>query len=74
MTTLEVQRLLEMPLGERMRLIETLWDSVAGTMESSTDIPQWHRDEIERRLAAHDGGQAARSWDEVEKDLRARLA
>ena len=49
MTTLEVQKLLELPLAERMALLETLWDSVAETVDTSAEIPQWHRDELERR-------------------------
>ena len=73
MTTLEVQKLLEMPLAERMALLETLWDSVSGAVDTSTDIPLWHRDELERRLVTHDSSQPGRAWDDIEKDLRARM-
>ena len=73
MTTLEVQKLLEMPLAERMALLETLWDSVAAAVDTSAEIPQWHRDEIERRLSAHDPARPGRAWDDIEKDLRARM-
>ena len=73
MTTLEVQKLLEMPLAERMALLETLWDSVAETVDTSAEIPQWHRDELERRLSARDPVQPGREWNYIEKDLRARM-
>ena len=73
MTTLEVQKLLEMPLAERMALLETLWDSVAGAVDTSADIPVWHRDELDRRLSVHDPAQPGRAWDDIEKDLRARM-
>ena len=73
MTTLEVQKLLEMPLAERMALLETLWDSVAETVDTSAEIPQWHRDELERGLSARDPAQPGREWNDIEKDLRARM-
>ena len=73
MTTLEVQKLLELPLAERMALLETLWDSVAETVDTSAEIPQWHRDELERRLSARDPAQPGREWNDIEKDLRARM-
>lgn len=73
MTTLEVQKLLEMPLAERLALIETLWDSVSGAVDTSSEIPQWHRDELEQRLSAREPAQPGREWNHIEKDLRARM-
>jgi putative addiction module component (TIGR02574 family) len=52
----------------RLRLIEEIWDSlsVAGQLE----IPQSHREELDRRLDAADAEPSAGSpWEEV----RARL-
>ena len=48
-------------------------DATAETVDTSAEIPQWHRDEIERRLSAHDPARPGRAWDDIEKDLRARM-
>jgi len=38
---------------ERMRLVEEIWDSIAAEPEA-LEIPQSHRDELDRRLEEHD--------------------
>jgi len=42
----EINRL---PLAERLRLIEQVWDGIAATPES-VPVPDWHRAELDRRL------------------------
>jgi putative addiction module component (TIGR02574 family) len=38
---------------ERMRLVEEIWDSIAAEPET-LEIPQSHRDELDRRLEEHE--------------------
>ena len=38
---------------ERLELIASIWDSLPDTLEAML-IPDWHRVELERRLAATD--------------------
>jgi putative addiction module component (TIGR02574 family) len=53
---------------ERLRLIEEIWDTL--TLDP-IEIPQSHREELDRRLAAADADPAAgRPWDEVRARLR----
>jgi putative addiction module component (TIGR02574 family) len=53
---------------DRLRLIEEIWDSLSPI--DQLEIPQSHRDELDRRLAEADADPSAGSpWEEV----RARL-
>jgi putative addiction module component (TIGR02574 family) len=52
---LDPARLRALPLDERLKLIEDLWDSIAIDADS-LPLPDWHRDEIDRRLDASTRG------------------
>ena len=65
--------MLQLPVAERIALMDALWSSVIQSVESSTDLPAWHQDEIGRRWLARDSQQPGRAWDDIEKDLRARI-
>ena len=60
----------QLSVAERLDLIRALWDSIPDSLEE-LPIPDWHREELERRLAAADadpGG--AIPWEEVRQRLR----
>ena len=60
----------QLSVAERLDLISVLWDSIPDSLEE-LPIPEWHREELERRLAAADadpGG--AIPWEEVRRRLR----
>jgi len=64
--------LLRTPLTveQRLDLIGELWDSIPDSLDE-LPIPEWHREELERRLAAADADpDAAIPWEEVKKRLR----
>lgn len=55
---------------QRLDLIGELWDSIPDSVET-LPIPDWHREELERRLAKADADpEAAIPWDEVRRRLR----
>lgn len=57
-------------VAERLDLISELWDSIPDSLEE-LPIPEWHREELERRLAAADADpNAAIPWEEVSQRLR----
>jgi putative addiction module component (TIGR02574 family) len=61
--------ILALPPSTRLRLVEEIWDSLAAE-PSSVPVPDWHREELDRRLAdgaAHTHG--ARAWDDVKQRL-----
>ena len=54
---------------ERLKLIGEIWESL--TPIAQTEIPESHRQELDRRLANADADPAAgRPWEEVRKRLR----
>ena len=55
-------------VGERLELIEQIWDSLPQQV-SPGDIPQWHLDELARRLDA-----AAANPDDDNAEISARLS
>lgn len=64
----------DLPVDEQIEYVQTLWERIAAN-ESVVPVPEWHRTELERRLAEYEAApDAGRTWDEVEADLRARLA
>ena len=67
--------LLRTPLSveQRLELIGELWDSILDSMEALS-VPDWHREELDRRLAAADANpDAAIPWEEVKRRLREKL-
>ncbi len=64
--------LLKVPLTveQRVELIGELWDSIPDSTDA-LPVPEWHRQELERRLAAADADpDAAIPWQEVKRRLR----
>ncbi|MFY9620825.1 MAG: addiction module protein [Pyrinomonadaceae bacterium] len=67
--------LLKTPLTvqQRIELIGELWDSIPDSTDA-LPVPDWHREELDRRLSAADADpEAAIPWDEVKKRLRETL-
>ena len=67
--------LLTMPLSveQRLELISELWDSIPDSLDT-LPVPDWHREELDRRLAAADANpDAAIPWKEVKRRLREKL-
>lgn len=45
-----VAQILALPVSERMRLVEAIWDSISAVPEA-LPLTQWQREELDRRLA-----------------------
>jgi len=60
----------QLSTAERLDLISVLWDSIPDSLEE-LPIPDWHREELKRRLAAAEADpDGAISWEEVRQRLR----
>ena len=60
----------QLTIAERLDLISELWDSIPDSLDE-LPMPDWHREELERRLAAADADpDAAIPWEEVRDRLR----
>jgi putative addiction module component (TIGR02574 family) len=45
-----VAEILALPVEERVRLVEAIWDSISAVPEA-LPLTQWQREELDRRLA-----------------------
>ena len=55
----------------RLRLIESLWDSLVDEVGDQLPLDEATRDELERRLAADEAApDATLDWDELERRVR----
>ena len=64
---MDVERL---TVEQRLDLIALLWDSLPDTLEA-LPVPEWHRQELERRLAAAAATpEAGIPWEQVKARLR----
>ncbi len=45
-----VAEILALPVTERVRLVEAIWDSISAVPEA-LPLTQWQKDELDRRLA-----------------------
>lgn len=64
---------LQLSAEDRLRLIEKLWDSLEDG-GAVVGLPEWHKAELEARIAAHDlDPSAAQPWDEVKAEILASL-
>lgn len=69
MKSLPVAELLELPVAERIRLVEILWDSVAAVPDA-VPISEELKVELNRRLAEFEADPEAGSpWDEVRRRI-----
>lgn len=65
MSSVSLSDLLKLPVAERIRLVEAIWDSVAAVPEA-IELPAEQRRELDRRLEAYDQDPSAGSiWTEV---------
>ena len=69
-TTVKSLGIDRLSLAERILLVEEIWDSIAAEAEA-LKVPQSHKDEIDRRLAAYDANpHAGAPWEEVKARLQ----
>jgi putative addiction module component (TIGR02574 family) len=69
LTAIEISKL---TVEQRLELIEALWESLREHPEV-IPVPDWHREELDRRLGELDRGEVeTASWDEVKRGLRDR--
>jgi putative addiction module component (TIGR02574 family) len=57
-------------ITERIQLVEDIWDSIATDASESVDLTAAQREEVRRRVAAHDTDpSSAVPWDTVRAEL-----
>ena len=70
MNSIPVTDILELPVSERLRLIELIWNSVAAVPDEVKVSPELQT-ELEVRLADFEANpEAGYSWDQVKSSLK----
>ena len=70
MNNISIADILELPVQERIRLVELIWDSVAAVPEA-VKIPPALKAELEVRLAEFEANpESGYSWDQVKSRLK----
>ncbi len=65
--------ILKLPIEERIRLVEDIWDSIAAD-QSALDLTEAQRKELDRRLDEFEkDGNIGREASEVIAEIRSRL-
>ncbi|MDH5553113.1 MAG: addiction module protein [Nitrosomonas sp.] len=69
MKIMTASEIAEMPIQMRIQLVEDIWDSIA-EMPDAMEIPQWHRQELDKRLEAYHANPSEGSpWKDVKKRI-----
>ncbi|PPC91142.1 MAG: addiction module protein [Methylobacter sp.] len=70
MNNLSISDILELPLQERIRLVELIWDSIAAVPEAVEISPEL-KIELEARMAEFEANpEAGYSWEQVKSRLK----
>jgi putative addiction module component (TIGR02574 family) len=63
----------DLPVEDQIDYVQSLWDRIAAKPDQVA-VPEWHRQVLEERLAAHEAHPvAARPWEEVRDEIRSKL-
>ena len=70
---MQTAELVALPLRERLIAMEALWESLCLDPARSPPVPDWHQDELTRRVAALDAGDDKVSpWEDAKNSIRQR--
>ena len=66
--------ILELPLHEKLRMMEALWDGIA-PQETELEVPQWHKDLLdERERLIQEGKAQFIDWEVAKQEIRDAIA
>ena len=69
MKTISLSEIAKLPIQQRIQLVEDIWDSIA-EMPEAVEVPEWHEQELERRLEAyHDNPDEGSPWNDARKRI-----
>lgn len=60
----------ELPLHEKLRMMEALWDEIA-PLEAELEVPQWHKDILdERERLVQEGKATFIEWETAKQQIK----
>ena len=70
MTQLDIAKL---PLQEKLRLMESLWDAICHEPSQESVMPDWHEPVLAERVARLDAGtEPVSTWADAKQRIRAQ--
>ena len=67
---IELAEIRQLPLHEKLRLMEALWDGIVPE-EAELQVPQWHKDLLdEREEAIREGRAEFIDWNTAKQQIR----
>lgn len=71
MTSIDID---DMPVAVKLKLMETLWDSLCLQSAGNMEMPVWHGKVLDQRLRRLASGEEQVSpWNEAKERIRARI-
>lgn len=69
-----LSELRDLPLDEKMRMMEALWDGIS-PQEVNLEVPQWHKDILDQRQQLIQEGKAKFiDWEIAKQQIRAGIS
>lgn len=66
--------IVDMPIPEKLKLMETLWESLSEQSGGNIDSPDWHGEVLEERLRRLASGEdTVTRWKEAKERIRAQI-
>lgn len=66
--------LADLPVTERLKMMESLWDSLCHQGHQAPASPPWHSDVLSERLARlAEGREVVSPWSEAKQRIRERI-
>jgi len=63
------QDVAQLPLDEKLTLMETLWEEIS-RIDENVEVPKWHRDVLdERELKIQSGEAKFLPWDDAKRQI-----
>ena len=63
-----------MPVSEKLKPMETLWDSLCRQSDGNVELPAWHGQVLEQRLRRlASGEETVAPWNEAKERIRAQI-
>ena len=72
----DVKEILQLSVPERMRIVDTIWDSIeAESNAAKIPLPEWQIEEINRRLDDIESGKSKTyTWEEVKAYVNFKIS
>lgn len=71
---IELAEIRQLPLHEKLRLMEALWDEIVPE-EAELQVPQWHKDLLdEREEAIREGRAEFIDWNTAKQQIRGSIS